>query len=400
MNLYEQHPYWLMKNGIVTSYPSLQQNLQIDVAIMGAGISAALTAWQLRNSGLKVTVFDKSHAGMGSTAASTAFLQYEIDTPLTVLKHLVGEANAVKSYELCRKAIYDIGDLCRSFKPAFDFHLRPSLQYASFKTHTANLLEEFKLRKKHGFKVEWLNQTDVKKTFGFDAPAALLSVDGGEVDAYLLTHALLKNFQDAGHKVYNNTAINHIEHTRQGVTLLTANNLTIKAKKLVIACGYESLHYVPKKIADINSTYAMVSEPIGDEFFWYKNSLIWETATPYMYFRVVSENRILIGGRDDPFHHPHILPSVIDRKTEMLKKAFLKRMPHIPLVPDFSWAGAFASTKDGLPYIGSIAQRPNTFFALGFGGNGITFSVIAAGIIHDLILGKKNADADIFRFNR
>jgi glycine/D-amino acid oxidase-like deaminating enzyme len=400
MNLYDQQPYWLMKDGIVASYPSLQQHLQVDVAIMGAGISAALTAWHLRNSGLKVAVFDKKHAGMGSTAASTAFLQYEIDTPLTVLKNLIGEPDAVRSYELCRKAIYDIGDLCRSLKPAFDFHLRPSLQYASFKSHTANLLKEFKLRKKHGFKIEWLENTDVRKIFGFDAPGAVFSADGGEVDAYLLTHALLKDFMDAGHKVYNNTAIAHIEHTRQRVILLTANNLTIKAKKLIIACGYESLHYIPKKIADINSTYAMVSEPMADDFFWHKNSLIWETATPYMYFRAVSENRILIGGRDDPFHHPHISPSVINRKTEMLKKAFLKKMPHIPLVPDFSWAGAFASTKDGLPYIGSIAERPNTFFALGFGGNGITFSIIAAEIIHDLVLGKKNADADIFRFNR
>lgn len=400
MNLYEQHPYWLMKNGIVASYPSLQHDLQVDVAIIGAGISAALTAWHLRNSGLKVAVFDKKHAGMGSTAASTAFLQYEIDTPLTKLKNLVGETDAIKSYELCRKAIYDIHDLCKSFKPAFDFHLRPSLQYASFKTHKTNLSAEFKLRKKHGFKVEWLESTDVKKTFGFDAPGGLLSADGGEVDAYLLTYALFNNFQEAGHKVYNNTAIKHIEHTKQRVLLLTTNNLTIKSKKLIIACGYESLHYIHKKIADIKSTYALVSEPIADEFFWHQNSLIWETAEPYMYFRVVSENRILIGGRDDPFHNPHILPSVINRKTELLKKAFLKKMPHIPLVPDFSWAGAFASTKDGLPYIGSIPERPNTYFALGFGGNGITFSVIAAQIIHDLILGKKNPDADIFRFNR
>ncbi|WP_413668672.1 hypothetical protein ACEN9X_01215 [Mucilaginibacter sp. Mucisp86] len=44
MNLYEQQPYWLMKNGIVASYPSLQKNLKLDVAIMGCGISAALTA--------------------------------------------------------------------------------------------------------------------------------------------------------------------------------------------------------------------------------------------------------------------------------------------------------------------------------------------------------------------
>jgi glycine/D-amino acid oxidase-like deaminating enzyme len=400
MNLYEQQPYWLMKNGIIASYPSLQNNITIDVAIMGAGISAALTAWHLRNSGLSVAVFDRRHAAMGSTAASTAFLQYEIDTPLTELKNFVGEANAVKSYQLCREAIYTIGDLCKSLKPAFDFSLRPSLQQASFKTHTAKLKQEFELRKKHGFDVQWLESDEIKKKFGFDSSGAIFSADGGEVDAYLLTHALFKDFTAAGHKVYNNTEIKNIEHHKQGITLQTGSGQTIKTKKLVIACGYESLKYIPKKIAEINSTYAMVSEPLPDVRFWYKNSLIWETAVPYMYFRAVSENRILVGGRDDPFHHPHMLPSVIKRKTFMLQQAFLKKMPHIPLKPDFSWAGAFASTKDGLPYIGGITEHPNTYFALGFGGNGITFSVIAAEIIHDLILGKKNNSAELFSFNR
>ncbi len=400
MNLYEQQPYWLIKNGIVASYPSLQKDLKLDVAIIGAGISAALTAWQLRNSGFSIAVFDKRHVGMGSTAASTAFLQYEIDTPLTSLKALVGEANALKSYQLCRKAIYDIADLCISLKPAFDFSLKPSLQYASFKTHTASLMQEYKLRKKHDFDVHWLEADEIEQKFGFKASGAIFSADGGEVDAYLLTHALLKNFGKAGHNVYSNTDIRTIEHHKQGITLQTGNGSIIKAKKLVIACGYESLKYIPKKIAEINSTYALVSEPLPDVHFWYKNSLIWETAVLYMYFRAVSENRILVGGRDDPFHHPHIPPSVIKRKANMLQQAFLKKMPHIPLKADFSWAGAFVNTKDGLPYIGSIPERPDTYFALGFGGNGITFSVIAAEIIHDLIMEKKNEHVQLFSFNR
>ena len=63
MNLYEQLPYWLMKDGLVAQYPSLSENLKVDVAIMGAGISAALTAWHLRNAGLSVAVFDRRHVG-------------------------------------------------------------------------------------------------------------------------------------------------------------------------------------------------------------------------------------------------------------------------------------------------------------------------------------------------
>ena len=400
MNLYEQQPYWLMKNGIVASYSSLDKNLAVDVAVMGAGISGALTAWRLRDSGLSVAVFDRRHAGMGSTAASTAFLQYEIDTPLADLCRQLGVQHAVRGYELCRKAIYDIGDICKSLRPEFDFNLRPSTQYASFKTHAAKLRKEYELRKKHGFNVQWMGTSDLKNTFGFEAPGAIFSEDGGEVDAYLLTHALLKDLQRSGGQVFNNTNIQSIHHGKHGVVLHTSNNYKIIAKKLVIACGYESLKYLPKKIAAIYSTYALVSEPLPEKYFWHRNSLVWETAVPYLYFRVVSENRVLIGGRDDPYHRPHIAPSVIQRKTEQLTSVFLKKMPHIPLKPDFSWAGAFAVTKDGLPYTGSIPEISNTYFALGFGGNGITFSVIAAGIIRDMILGKKNENASLFNFNR
>lgn len=400
MNLYEQLPYWLMKDGLVAQYPSLSENLRVDVVIMGAGISAALTAWHLRDQGLSVAVVDRRHVGLGSTAASTAFLQYEIDTPLTELSQLVGEANAVKSYKLCREAIYSIEKLCATLRPKFDFHIVPSLQYASFGTHVKSLRAEYELRSKHGFVIDWLEKKDIESKFRFEAPAAVFSKDGGEVDAYLLTHALFQDFIGHGQKVFNNTEVQNIEHQKNGVILRMKNGLYVKAKKLIIACGYESLKYIPKKIANIQSTYALVSEPLPKEYFWYKNSLIWETADPYMYFRVVSENRILIGGRDDPYHRPHIAPSIVGKKASQLVAAFCKKMSHIPLKADFSWAGAFATTKDGLPYIGSIKEHPDTYFALGFGGNGITFSVIAAEIIRDMILGNKNENASLFDFNR
>jgi glycine/D-amino acid oxidase-like deaminating enzyme len=227
-----------------------------------------------------------------------------------------------------------------------------------------------------------------------------LSKDGGAVDAYLLTHALFADFRKHGHQVFNNTAIAYVGCAKKGIDLRTTSGQCIKARKLIIACGYESLKYIPYRIAEVHSTYALVSEPLSKELFWHKNSLIWETAMPYDYFRVLKENRILVGGHDDPYHRPHILPSTIAKKTIQLSDAFRKKMPHIPLKPDFSWGGAFAITKDGLPYIGSIKTMPNTYFALGFSGNGITFSIIAAEIIRDMILGRKNENSMLFDFNR
>ena len=62
-----------------------------------------------------------------------------------------------------------------------------------------------------------------------------------------------------------------------------------------------------------------------------------------------------------------------------------------------AWAGTFAQTEDGLPYVGALEKYPGCYFALGYGGNGITFSLIAAQIIRDAILGRPNRSAVCFR---
>lgn len=87
-------------------------------------------------------------------------------------------------------------------------------------------------------------------------------------------------------------------------------------------------------------------------------------------------------------------------KSKALLTAFHKLLPSLPFKTDFTWSGDFSSSKDGLPYIGAVPERKNTFFALGFGGNGIVFSVVAAQIITGLLTNKKDPDADIFSFNR
>lgn len=400
MDLRSHSPYWLLKNGLISAYPSLSSPQHADVLVMGAGITGALVAWHLAKAGFSICIVDKRHAGMGSTAASTALLQYEIDTPLTKLAATIGEAKAVKSYQYCAEAIGRLENITNKFAGSAAFCKRPSLQFASFKSHVEDLEEEYRLRRLHGFPVYWWDEKKVRSRMGFSAPAAIYSTLGAEVDAYLLCHLLLQSCKRQGCAIFDNSKIVAIDHHKNTVTLTAENGITIKGKHLVIACGYESQQYIDQKIETIHATYAMISEPMPEWESWYRRCLIWETAEPYLYMRSTSDNRILIGGLDDNFYAPDKRDARIPAKTKRLLAAFKKRFPDIPFVPDFQWAGAFASTKDGLPYIGSIRQRPNTSFALGFGGNGITFSVIAAEMIRDELIGKPNPDQAIFSFNR
>ncbi|MEP7376285.1 MAG: FAD-dependent oxidoreductase [Chitinophagaceae bacterium] len=400
MNLHSSSPYWLLRHGIINSYPSLDRDVKTEIAVIGAGISGALAANQLCEKGYKVVVIDRRHVGLGSTAASTALLQYEIDKPLFKLIQLVGQKNAIRSYHLCRKAIDDIEKICGNLNEPGLFLRKPSFQFASAKKDLADLKREYLLRKNAGFAIQWLEEETINKKFGFTKSAGLLSADGAEADAYQLTHRLLEKCISKGLRVYDNTEVITIRHHKHEVELLAANKKKIRTKKLIIACGYESQQYINEKVQELQATYAIASEPFEQKNFWYKNALIWETATPYLYLRTTSDNRILIGGKDIPFSNPNKRDGLLNQKTKSLEKSFTKLFPQIPFKTDFKWAGTFASTKDGLPYIGSIRQRPHTYFALGFGGNGITFSTIAADIIKDLLAGKKNNDADIFKFDR
>jgi glycine/D-amino acid oxidase-like deaminating enzyme len=76
-----------------------------------------------------------------------------------------------------------------------------------------------------------------------------------------------------------------------------------------------------------------------------------------------------------------------------LEWKFKKLFPRLPLTVEYFWTGTFGKTKDGLPYIGTPFRMPHVHFALGYGGNGITYSLTVAEIIRDDFFGRKNPAA-------
>ena len=105
MELVAGYPFWLIKNGLLCSYPKLLENTKCDVVIIGGGISGALAAYHLIQAGIECILVDGRAIGLGSTCASTSLLQYELDTPLHKLKATIGEFKAVRVYQLCSDAI-------------------------------------------------------------------------------------------------------------------------------------------------------------------------------------------------------------------------------------------------------------------------------------------------------
>lgn len=399
MKLRAGYPFWLIKDGLPFSYPKLQQDIETEVVIVGGGISGALMRYYLVEAGIECIVVDGRTVGLGSTCASTALLQYEIDTPLTELIKIYGREKAERAYHLCNEAIEKLGEIAKKIK-FNEFKMRDSVYFAAYKKDVRFLKEEFEARKAAGFDVEFLDGPTIAKHYGFSSPAAILSHHGAETNAYSFTHALLRYRKKQWPDVFDRTKIVSTKRHKDGVALQTEDGHTIKAHHVVYATGYEVTEMLDKSIVKLLSTYAIVSEQFNQPDYWKDQALLWNTADPYLYLRTTADGRILIGGRDEDFFDPNRRDKLIPTKAKQLEKDFLKMFPHIPFKTEFSWAGTFGSTKDGLPYIGAYKKLPHSYFALGFGGNGITFSQIAGEIITDLLQGKPNQNAGLFDFDR
>ena len=107
------YPFWVIKNGLLSEYPVLERDVRCDVLVIGGGITGALIADHLSRHGHDVVVVEQRDIGWGSTAASTALIQYEIDTPMTELADRYGEPIAALAYSTCVSGVEQLSVLAR-----------------------------------------------------------------------------------------------------------------------------------------------------------------------------------------------------------------------------------------------------------------------------------------------
>lgn len=400
MDLVSPQPYWLLNNGLLSAYPSLRGNLRCDVVVLGGGVSGAFVAESLTRAGMDVVVIDKRDVGAGSTCASTALLSYEIDTHLVELAQRIGRRDAQRAYRVCHDCIDAIERLVDELRIEGVFQRKPSAYLAVKDAEAATLREECAARRAAGIAVEYLDAAEVGARFSFSRPAALVSAQAAQLDAHRLTHSLLSSAATRGARIFDRTCVEKVEPEEHGVRLRMERGHVVRASHAVFATGYESQEFLPRRILRLKSTYALASEQLTEFPGWWERCLVWETARPYLYLRTTADGRALVGGEDDPFRNPNRRDRLVGKRTDRLAGRFREMFPRIELTVDYRWAGTFGETKDGLAYIGSIRQMPHCHFALGFGGNGVTFSIIAAEIIRETLCGRTHPDAHLFRFDR
>jgi glycine/D-amino acid oxidase-like deaminating enzyme len=399
MDVRSNEPYWLIKNSLGNSYPSLQESQDTDILIVGGGITGALVAYKLIRKGYTIVLVDKRDICNGSTAASTAMLQYEIDVPLHKLIALRGRECAVSSYKGCEQAIFDLEKIAGIIGGDCGFEHKQSIYFSSTKKDIEYLKKEFEARKENGFEVWWM-EPDVLWELGLDAFGAIASKSGAVMDPYSFATDLLNYCTKNGMQIYDRTEISKVKQKNGKLRATTTTGFQITASHLVYCTGYESVEMLNRKVVDLKSTYAVASEAFEKLPTAFRDKTFWNTSDPYLYFRSTADGRIIAGGGDEKFKNATARDALISKKERSLVADFNKCFPKIDFRADYSWAGTFGETKDGLPYMGKADPSKNQHFFLGFGGNGITFSVRGMDAIIPSLNNQEHKYLNFYRFDR
>jgi glycine/D-amino acid oxidase-like deaminating enzyme len=400
MDLRTGHSLWQGLQNSLVEFPPLEGDARTELAIIGGGVTGALLSSILVQHGIEVLLVDKRHPTTGSTAASTGLLQYEVDTPLVELIEKVGQAAAVHAYRRGVQAIDELEELAGQLSTKVEFERRRSLYLASTPADVSELREEFECLHHFGFETKYLDPNAVREVGNLQAPGAILSAVAAQINPLALTAELLEKSAHAGVRIHGRTAIEKVlEHTDH-VELQTETGV-IQAKAVVFATGYEANQQFAFSPGTLKSTFAVAARATNDQAACPPELLLWETARPYFYARHAHANQyVIIGGHDVPQPETHADERLLAKQAAILVREYEQRFPGIKLEPHYVWAGTFAETADGLAYIGKLPDRERCYAALGYGGNGITFSMIAARLIRDVYTGRKTADAEVFSFAR
>ena len=132
----------------------------------------------------------------------------------------------------------------------------------------------------------------------------------------------------------------------------------------------------------------------------------WDTDRPYHFLRWTEDGRLLVGGEDTNHRGVKGSRKRLARARDRLASYLAEVYPMLAAErPAYVWEGLFAETPDGLPYIGSHSRYPKRLFALGYGGNGMTASFLAAKLLLGSYRGigkerKADSHLDLFAFRR
>ena len=207
-------------------------------------------------------------------------LLWELDASLLELEDRMGIEAAARIATQCRRQVVSIGALVNQLGIDCDFRPRPSLYLAGNKLDAADLREERRVRS-HRHRRRLSSQESWPRTVS--SARARCSTGSAEADPVKLARGLMAIAIERGAQVLSPATAMHYETMIDGVVVETREGDVVRARKLVLANGYEMPDFVPAARHTLLSSWAIATRPCRRCLAG--QALAWEAADPYLYMR-------------------------------------------------------------------------------------------------------------------
>jgi glycine/D-amino acid oxidase-like deaminating enzyme len=405
MTLYGRSPWTdRFPRSRVPSYPRLKGSHEIEVVVIGGGLTGCVTAYAFAAAGVRVALVEAAQIGRGATAFSSGWIPDDPGASFVAADQLLGRRAARHGWQAWRRAALDFTSLLRRLDIKCHLEPRPTLIVAATPEQAAHLKREQKIRKEAGLETPSLTARAILAETGIQAAGGIRTREGATIDPYRATVGLAAAAAERGAQIFERTAVCRTKFGRRTADVVLDDG-SIRTKRIVVATGrptelFKSLirHFWLK------SSYAALTAPIPARVrnqLGQREAVVRDVARPPHVIRWVDDERLLIAGADGADVPPRLRDKTLVQRTGQLMYELSTIYPEISgILPEYGWDQPYALTAEGVPYLGPHRNFPHHLFAFGDASHGVTAAYLASRVLLRHHTGETDAADEAFGFNR
>lgn len=380
---------WQNKMPDYVSKTKAIDKIDFDVLIVGGGVTGITTALQLQKSGLQCLVAEAQNLCFGTTGGTTAHLNTFLDTGYHVIEKKFGEEAARLIAKATNQALELYHSNVEEYGIDCGYEQKDGYLYSQDEKQTEELNKIFEASKKAGVDVAYTDRIPVPVEF----QKAIVYHEQANIHPSKYVYALANAFEENGGVILQHCMVKDFK--RDKVFQVETSQGIIRTGRIIWAThippGVNLLHF---RCAPYRS-YAM-AVTLNNEA--YPDGLAYDMHDPYHYYRtqIIDGKKYLIaGGEDHKTAHEENTEGCFNKLEAHVRNYFdVKKV-------DFKWSSQYFEPADGLAYIGHLPGNPeNVLVATGYGGNGMTYSHIAAITLTNLIIKGESEYSKLFNPDR
>jgi glycine/D-amino acid oxidase-like deaminating enzyme len=400
-------PFWLDRfpKSRRPSYPTFRGQLDVDVVIVGGGLTGSACAASFAAAGARIALVEADRIGSGATAAAPGLVREDFDGSFQQTAATYGLRAARSIWQGMRRASLDFAAALRRYGIRCDLAPQDFLRVARRDGDAVrHLRREYDARRGAGFDHSWVTPAALARETALEAGAAIRT-RGFVLDPFRACLGLTAAAAERKNALlFERTPVKRIRANRKFVEVTTANGV-LRAQAVVIATSAPlpdlralRRHLTPQQgFAVLTETLpAAVRRELGS-----RTAAMRDGASPPHFLRWLKDDRVLFAGADGEPVAARARDKTLVQRSGQLMYELSTTYPAISgAMPEWAWEYGFDETVDGLPYVGSHRNFPRHLFALGHGRHGSGVAWLAARVLLRLFQGTPDKGDDLLGFSR